>query len=149
MNSPGLRRNRLILITFFLMLSASLPCISQVYVEGVNINDLPVTFVHLNPGPGPWLDTRVYVRANYGQVEPGLKNFWITDEYGKRVLFNSEVDALNHMASNGWKYLESMILPDEDFTEKIYVFERIPDEEKLVSKVRGSITHKCFGFIKE
>jgi len=86
----------IILAISILSFSAS----SQVYVNGININDTDTQYCSFEGGNGK-------VSLDYGQHNIFLANDrLITDSSGKPLRFNSKIDVMNHLEKNGWQLLE-------------------------------------------
>ena len=68
-----------------------------------------------------FLSNKVSIRLDYGQE----RNFWGGDtrirdeESGKVKKFNSAVDALNYMSSQGWEFVFAYTLPIGDGRDNI------------------------------
>jgi hypothetical protein len=83
-------------------------CQAQVYVNGLNINNLDsISYCQISVIQG---FGKVSISVNYGQ----RYNLWnirkntITKANGERLLFNSLTDALNYLDKNGWEYIETI-----------------------------------------
>lgn len=68
----------------------------------------------------------VEVSVDYGQKkERGLFNMNIMkDENGKRVIFNSEIDALNYFGTQGWKLVNAFPVREGRDSYTRYLFKR-------------------------
>lgn len=80
------------------------------------------------------MSTRVTVYIDYGQVRQHLQNYRIKDpEAGNPRIFNSMIEALNHMAGRGWVFEQALVYGCESM-ETHYIL-RKPldqlDEEEL------------------
>lgn len=71
------------------------------------------------------------VIIDFGQESKVLKNNWICDSKGRRIQFNSTIEALNYMIRQKWEFVQAYTSgPDNDNTHfllRIRV-EEIPDE---------------------
>lgn len=61
------------------------------------------------------LSNKVNVQIDFGQST----NFWkgvdyLKDEKGKKVTFNSMIDAMNYMGSQGWEFVQAYVLRVND-----------------------------------
>jgi hypothetical protein len=122
---------------------------SQVYVEGVNINELPISFCEITTTGAPLFNSGVYVGASYGQVEKSLKNYHITDENGESILFNSIIDAMNHMEKSGWKFVESREEFSKESSYSYYIF--FKEKSHFILQTKGSLKNQfwdCLGFLE-
>ncbi len=71
------------------------------------------------------LSTKVNVDVDFGQEW----SFWenkrkITDENGKKMVFNSVIDALNYMSSQGWEFVNAYSLTAGQQNVLHYVMKR-------------------------
>src|SRR5215210_3615700 len=53
------------------------------------------------------LSNRVTIDIDYGEVKSIWKDNRMRDERGKLIKFNTLVDALNYMGTNGWKLVNA------------------------------------------
>jgi hypothetical protein len=80
-------------------------------INDVHIKDIDVEFVQI-VGTGRVFTRKVTVNIDFGQE----KNLWndkaddLRDENGKKIEFNSMVDALNFMTKNGYTFVDSHAL---------------------------------------
>ncbi|SER27095.1 hypothetical protein [Neolewinella agarilytica] len=89
---------------------------SQVVVDGVNINNLEQVSMVRMIAQERFLSSRVTIFIDYGQsVQGGSRQRMevINPQDGKRMKFNSVMHAVNFLISNGWEYVEAMVLPSE------------------------------------
>lgn len=90
----------LALLTFFIPKMNA-----QVFVEGTNINELPITYCEI-VGTAKLISKKVTVSIDYGQERKFFSNNQrVTDTTGKDVVFNSMMDAINFMYNNGWEFV--------------------------------------------
>lgn len=111
------------LIAIFIFL-ISFPGFGQVLVGKVDINTLErVKICEMTIGRRPFSQA-VEVDIDYGQLAGEEKE--VRDPETKKVRqFNSVVDAMNFMESNGWSYVNSVAFPpDKDFPVLRYYFKR-------------------------
>lgn len=111
----------LITIIIFLL---SLPGFGQVLVGKVDINTLErVKICEMTVGKRSFSQV-VEVSIDYGQLAGEGKE--VRDPETKKIKqFNSVVDAMNFLESNGWSYVNSVIFPpDKDFPVLRYYFKR-------------------------
>jgi len=78
---------------------------SQVFVEDVNINELDIKYVQLVGVNTSMFGVKFKVFVDYGQKAKMMKADGIKDSKGETLKFNTMIDALNFMHSNGWKYI--------------------------------------------
>lgn len=99
-----------------LIIMASNIMFSQVYVDGININDSGSKFCSVYASRGK-------VKLDYGQPDPLLsfKNY-ISDAMGNPIKFNSKIDVINHLEKNGWDLFQ--IVADTSNTKEFYFKKR-------------------------
>jgi len=81
-------------------------------VNGVDIAELNADYIQI-VGTSKLLSTKINVRLVFGQETKffsGKKVTDIIDENGKRVSFNSMIDALNFMSKHGYEYKDAYVL---------------------------------------
>lgn len=61
-------------------------------------------------GYGSFFGTKVTVDIDYGQAAKFFDNKRIKDETGKIVKFNSMVDAMNYMGTDGWEFVQAYVI---------------------------------------
>ena len=103
----------------------SLSAIAQVFVDGVNINEQEIVYCQLIGFNRASLNpTRIWL--DYGQ-----ENFMtglfksppaITGPDRKRREFNTVIDALNFMSTNGWELVSMQIAPGSEGGIGTYVY---------------------------
>jgi hypothetical protein len=93
------------LITLFTILTISLTSFGQT-VKGTPLKDVDVQYIQI-VGTGKLLSNKVTVEIDFGQENKFFsgKDAQILDESGKPVVFNSMIDALNFMSSNGYEFV--------------------------------------------
>ncbi len=80
-----------------------------------------------------FLSTKVTVEVDFGQEW----SFWkdkrgLRDENGKKIVFNSVIDALNYMASEGWEFVNAYVLTVSGQNVYHYVMRRkLTEDDKL------------------
>ncbi|MFY0594108.1 hypothetical protein [Roseivirga sp.] len=85
-----------------------------------------------------FLSNKVSIRLDYGQE----RNFWggdtrIRDENsGKVKKFNSAVDALNYMSSQGWEFVFAYTLPIGDGRDNVAAQTAVSQEVNFLMKKR-------------
>ncbi|MBN2663768.1 MAG: hypothetical protein JXR68_08980 [Bacteroidales bacterium] len=100
----------------FLMILTSSMIFSQVYVDGININDSGSKFCSVYASRGK-------VKLDYGQADSfiSFKNY-ISDAMGNPIKFNSKIDVINHLEKNGWDLFQ--IIADTSHTKEFYFKKR-------------------------
>lgn len=100
---------KMILIAGLTLLSLGVK--AQILVEGTNINDLDLQYIELVGKSKLLSPTKIKVFVDYGQSFSWNQQV-IKSADGKTAAFNSMVDALNFMDSNGWEYVNNYIISD-------------------------------------
>jgi len=81
-------------------------------VNGVEISELDADYIQI-VGTSKLLSTKINVRLVFGQETKffsSKKETDVLDENGKRVIFNSMIDALNFMSKHGYEYEDAYVL---------------------------------------
>ena len=101
-----------LIFLFVLSLASHLDCISQVIVEGKNINEMKTIKLCEVVGVAKFLSNKVTIRIDYGQKTKfaSSKGTKVTTKSGNDITFNSVIDALNYMENNGWERVDSYTL---------------------------------------
>ena len=84
-----------------LSLIIALSCIASLHAEQPTLTYCSITGNHLASNRSGYIGP---VEVNYG--EKSKRKQYLTDESGRRINFNTMIEALNHMAQQGWR-LES------------------------------------------
>jgi len=76
------------------------------------------------------LSTKLTIQVDFGQEW----SFWkdkrsLKDETGKRIEFNSVIDALNYMAADGWEFVNAYAITVGQQNVYHYVMKRFLTEE--------------------
>ena len=62
-------------------------------------------------GTGKLFSSKVTVQADFGQQTTFWKEVdYIKDENGKKINFNSMVDAMNFMGTQGWEFVQAYVV---------------------------------------
>lgn len=64
-------------------------------------------------GTGKLFSTKVTVTVDFGQETKfwtGNSKEFLVDENGKKIIFNSMVDAMNYMGKRGWKFEQAYVV---------------------------------------
>lgn len=94
------------IITTLILILFSLNSFSQVIVDGVDVNLEEVSYCQI-VGKSNLLGTKVKIFVDYGQKISWSVRQVIRDKEGTIMKFNTVIDALNFMKSNGWKYVNN------------------------------------------
>ncbi len=91
---------------------------SQVYVDGVNINDLDITFCTFT------MASQKRAVLDYGQdIRFINRGNYITNEKGKPLKFNGKIDVTNYLVKNGWD-LYQIVAGDSTYQRQFYFKKR-------------------------
>ena len=98
-----------ILISLLFFLTTTIFVHAQLVVDGVNVNDLKDVKLVQVVGYGKLFSNKVKIVVDYGQEIKWLKikGTFVTDKNGAKKIFNSMIDAMNHLENNGWEYLDA------------------------------------------
>jgi len=105
-----------LIFAFLLLFGATTAATAQVVVDGVNINNLEEVAMIRMIAQERFLSNKVTIFIDYGQsVQGGSRQRMevINPADGKRIRFNSVMHATNYLISNGWQYVEAMVLPSD------------------------------------
>uniref|UniRef100_F4C455 DUF4177 domain-containing protein n=1 Tax=Sphingobacterium sp. (strain 21) TaxID=743722 RepID=F4C455_SPHS2 len=83
----------------------------------------------------PLLSTKVKVSIDFGQEVNIWRKDWIKNEEGKIVKFNSVIDALNYMNSEGWDFVNAYAITIGNQNVYHYVMKR-----KITSEILQEMT---------
>jgi hypothetical protein len=71
---------------------------------------------------GRLLSTKVNIDVNYGEERKFFKTYMLKNADGKMIKFNSVVDGINYLGSQGWKLVNAFPISDGSGNGKIYHF---------------------------
>lgn len=97
-------KNLLLLILLFLFSSF---ITNAQTVNDIPLKDIDVEFVQI-VGTSRFMSLKLTINIDYGQ--PPMEESKVKDESGKKVIFNSMIDALNFMRKYGYEYKDSYAL---------------------------------------
>nr|MBP9194594.1 hypothetical protein [Saprospiraceae bacterium] len=82
------------------------------YVNKQPLDSLDVEYITVHPTQ-QFLSAKIRVELEYGQVNKSLANSdtRMSDANGKEIVFNSILDVLNVLATQGYEYIDSFIDP--------------------------------------
>ena len=98
----------LLSITFFLIALFSANAQGKIYCELVGTQRL--------------LSTKVTVEVDFGQQSKFFSDNRLVDEKGQVVVFNSMVDAMNHMGELGWEFEQAYVVSSGSGTSSSNVY---------------------------
>jgi hypothetical protein len=70
------------------------------------------------------LSNKVTVTIDYGQKRPFMEDSRLTDKDGNIIKFNSAVDVMNYMNTDGWYFMNADILPQGNSYQESLFFVR-------------------------
>lgn len=75
------------------------------------------------------------IEADFGEETHWFKTKKLTNEKGKKLRFNTIVDALNYMGNEGWELVQIYVVPNTDnISTQHYVFKKEIVTETPVSE---------------
>ncbi|WP_373519557.1 hypothetical protein [Pricia sp.] len=119
------------MIKKFLVLAVFMLGILTVSSQGIKVNDRPIGEIDVEyieiVVTARALSHKVNVEIDFGQDTnffSGSKQTRIEDEDGKRIKFNSMIDALNFMNKNGFEFVQAYVVDTDDSTICHYLMKR-------------------------
>jgi hypothetical protein len=93
-------------------ISSNAQDIPRYYVNKQPLDSLDVEYITVHPTQ-QFLSAKIRVELEYGQVNKSLANSdtRMSDANGKEIVFNSILDVLNVLATQGYEYIDSFIDP--------------------------------------
>ena len=82
-------------------------------LNGQTINDVPMKDINIPyvqiVGRSKFLSTKLTIEIDFGQADKlwTNKEFQVRDENGKKMEFNTMIDALNFMSKNGYEFVQA------------------------------------------
>lgn len=101
----------------------SLNSYSQVLINGININDEDITYCQI-VGKSNLLATKVKIFIDYGQKFSWTVRQIVKTPQGEVMKFNSMIDALNFMQTNGWTYINNYVIRGSGGTVYHYLLKK-------------------------
>ena len=97
---------------FLFTISSHAQDVPRYYVNKQPLDSLDVEYITVHPTQ-QFLSAKIRVELEYGQVNKSLANSdtRMSDAKGKEVVFNSILDVLNVLATQGYEYIDSFIDP--------------------------------------
>ena len=91
----------------------------QVLVNGVDINSRKISYCEIVGTDFNLSKSRMIINIDYGQSYTQGESMIIESKRGQPIIFNSMVDALNFMESNGWQYVNQYAVASGN-SDKVY-----------------------------
>lgn len=83
---------------------------------------------------GKFFSTKKNVRVDFGQAAKFWKGVdFLKDESGKKITFNSIVDAANYMAEDGWVLEQAYVVTEDNVTVRHWIMKKEIDSSLLES----------------
>lgn len=78
-------------------------------VNGIPIKEINAEYIQIESSPGEIFNNNIRILIDFGQEKRGLstKEEIIKDADGKKMTFNSMIDALNFMSANGYEFVQA------------------------------------------
>lgn len=91
-------------VTFFFSISAFCQTVND-----IPIKDIDAEYIEIKGAPGEAFGRNIRVLIDFGQARRSLgsKEQIIRDVDGKKMKFNSMIDALNFMSANGYEFVQA------------------------------------------
>jgi hypothetical protein len=87
-------------------------------------------------GTGKIFSTQVTVQADFGQKTSFWKGVdYMRDEKGKKIIFNSMVDAMNYMGLQGWEFVQAYVVTVNSWWSKQNVYHWLLKKEISVDQI--------------
>jgi len=118
-----------------ILLTLSFTCIlglSAAFSQTVNdipIKDVDVEYIQI-VGTSKLLSNKVTIEIDFGQENKfwSAKDTQVKDENGKLVVFNSMIDALNFMSSNGYVFVDAYAITISNQNVYHYMMRKSSDQ---------------------
>lgn len=97
-------------------------------------------------GTGKVLSSKVKIQIDFGQKTSyfGKYKTFMVDESGKKIEFNSMVDAMNYLAKFRWKFEQAYVVTNESTNQNVYHWLLSKDIVSVDEIREGIITQKDF-----
>lgn len=94
-------------------------------------------------GPNSFFSSKVTFDIDFGQESGGWGlNYPLRDSTGKKIEFNSMVDAMNYMDADGWEFVQSYTTSNTDKTIITYHWLLKKDVKNLTKEQQEAVTAK-------
>ena len=95
---------------YILVLSLLMSLSYSQTIDGINVKDIDVEYMQI-VGTTGFLTNKVSITLDYGQTAAGKLfgkgKMVVKDKDGKRMKFNSMIDALNFLGTNGYDFVDA------------------------------------------
>ncbi|RZJ78758.1 MAG: hypothetical protein EOO47_12840 [Flavobacterium sp.] len=93
-------------------------------VNGVRLTELKSTYIEVFE-ERKLLNTKTFVKLDYGQKFEDLRNSYIKGDDGKDIEFNSGLDCVNKMRNYGYELFQVYLKPsDTTYSKKYYILKK-------------------------
>ncbi|MBB4037542.1 hypothetical protein GGR21_003459 [Dysgonomonas hofstadii] len=83
-------------------------------------------------GTGKFMSTKVNVQVDFGQSTSIWKGIdYLKDDKGKKISFNSMVDAMNYMGKQGWEFVQAYVVTTNNQNVYHWLLKQVISEENL------------------
>lgn len=112
-----------------IVLSAIAVCIALFEVKaqtvnGIRLTELKSTYIEVYE-ERKLLNTKTFVKLDYGQKFEDLRNSYIKGDDGKDIEFNSGLDCVNKMRNYGYELFQVYLKPsDTTYSKKYYILKK-------------------------
>lgn len=121
-----------LLLTFLFCTSFFISANSQT-VNDIPIEDIGVEYIQII-GTSRFLSDKVNIEIDFGQSTKFIGSNTekkIKDEDGKKIKFNSMIDALNFMSQNGYEFIQAFALVEGNEKEYHYLLKKRVDKTEM------------------
>lgn len=91
-------------------------------------------------GTGKFMSTKVNVQVDFGQATSIWKGVdYLKDKDGKKISFNSMVDAMNYMGYQGWEFVQAYVVTvnNQNVYHWLLKKEIDPEDLKKIEELEG------------
>lgn len=105
------------------------------FTKAQTVNDIPLKDINTEyiqiVGTSKLLSTKLTIEIDFGQANKIFSgnDTQLKDSDGKRIVFNSMIDALNFMSSNGYEFVQAYVITVANQNVYHYLMRRIKVSE--------------------
>lgn len=114
------------IIFVFLLTVLSIGAFSQDKISQDKISQDKKSYIYCELiDSGKFFSTKKNVRVDFGQAAKFWKGVdFLKDESGKKITFNSIVDAANYMAKDGWVLEQAYVVTEDNVTVRHWIMKK-------------------------
>lgn len=107
------------------------------FTKAQTVNDIPLKDINTEyvqiVGTSKLLSTKLTIEIDFGQANKLFESndTQLKDNTGKRIVFNSMIDALNFMSSNGYEFVQAYAFNVANQNVYHYLMRRIKASEPI------------------